>query len=82
MFYQSEKTFDPNEIVLDPNEIIFDENEIDPNEIFIYLNETEFYAHFLLVTNLCMFMLKKAQKFRFQRMKSHFNQYFLDDSIK
>ena len=49
MFYQSEKTFDPNEIVLDQNKILFDQNEIeiDPNEIGIYLNETDFYALFI-----------------------------------
>ena len=28
LFYQIEKTLDPNEIVLDPNEIVLDPNEI------------------------------------------------------
>ena len=46
MFYQSEKTFDTKEI-------LFDQKEIDPNEIGIYLNETEFYALLIiLVANL------------------------------
>ena len=71
MFYQSEKTFDPNEILFDQNEIEIDLNKIDPNEIEIYLNETEFYA--LFIGNLIYVMLKKTKKFSFQRMKSDFN---------
>ena len=68
MFYQSEKTFDPNEIVLDPNEILFDENEIDPNEIDpneieIYLNETEFNA--LLIGNLIYVYVKENSEIQF-----------------
>ena len=65
MFYQSEKTFDPNEIVLDPNEILFDPNEIeiDPNEIGIYLNETEFYA--LFIGNLIYVYVKENSEIQF-----------------
>ena len=65
MFYQSEKTFDPNEIVLDPNEILFDLNEIeiDPNEIGIYLNETEFYAFF--IGNLIYVYVKESSEIQF-----------------
>ena len=51
MFYQSEKTFDPNEIVLDPN------------EIGIYLNETEFYA--LFIGNLIYVYVKESSEIQF-----------------
>ena len=55
------KTFDPIEILSDQSEKCFikvkkktfDQNEIDPNEIGIYLNETEFYTLLIiLVANL------------------------------
>ena len=58
MFYQSEKTFDPNEISFDPNEI-----EIDPNEIGIYHNGTEFYA--LFIGNLIYAYVKESSEIQF-----------------
>ena len=39
--YPNKILLGPSEILFDPNEILFDPNEIDPNEIGIYINETE-----------------------------------------
>ena len=66
MFYQSEKAFDPNEI-------LFDQSEIDPNENGIYLNETKFYALLIiLAANLISDYAKDDSEIQFSTNEVRF----------
>ena len=72
MFYQSEKTFDSNEILFDQNEIKIDPNEIGiyPKEIGIYPNEIQFYA--LFIGNLTYVYVKENSEIKFSTNEVRF----------